>query len=177
MLEIECHTSNNHRYRSVCGYHPGDKACFLSVPHFAVCWGFQVDPIWRCLKNLPLQPRHDCMSSPFVACSLSKYYWKKFISFKKSKNEKGVQVQISKTLVSTVKESGEILINYYCHCTFSQYTVSMKRHTAFHPLKFTGFESFSAIEACMTCQLSCRHDLLWNEENVWSVCPCCLIYG
>lgn len=37
---------------------------------------------------MSIQPRHDCMSSPFVACFLSKYYWKKFNSFKKKRDEK-----------------------------------------------------------------------------------------
>lgn len=27
----------------MCDYHPGDKAYFLSVAHFTVCWYFQVD--------------------------------------------------------------------------------------------------------------------------------------
>lgn len=50
--------------------------------------GFPGRPIWRCLKNKPIQPRHDCMSSPFVACFLSKYYRKKFNYFKKNRDEK-----------------------------------------------------------------------------------------
>lgn len=59
------------------------------------------------------------------------------------------------------------------HCMFPQDTFSMKRPTTFCPLEFTGLESFSPTEACVTCQLSCRCDLFWNEETrgVFSLLP------
>lgn len=64
------------------------KSLFPQCGSLCCLLGFPGRPIWRCLKNLPVQPRHDCMSSPFVACFLSKYYRKKFISFKKNRYEK-----------------------------------------------------------------------------------------
>lgn len=61
---------------SVFGYHPVDTACFLAVAYWA-CWlWFPGGPIWRCLKNLFIQPRHDYVTRPFVAYFLSEYCWK-----------------------------------------------------------------------------------------------------
>lgn len=163
---------------SMFGYHPADKVCFLSVAHFACLLWFPGGPIWRCLKNLFIQPRHDCMSSLFVAYFLLKYYWKLVNSFKHKMDEKRIviQVQISKILVRTAKGKCRNTNTYY-DCTFSQGTFSMRRPASFRPLKFTGLESFSPTEACMTCLLSCRCDLSWNEEtcSVFSPAASCVV--
>lgn len=63
------------------------------------------------------------------------------------------------------------------HCTFLGKSILGKRPTSFCPLKFTGLESFSLTEACMTCQLSYRCDLFWNEEtcSVFSPAASCMV--
>lgn len=160
------------------GYHPGDKVCFLSVAHFTVCHDFQADLFEDAWKICLSSPGMIVWAVHLLPVSCLNITERNLTPSRKKKGWKrpGVQVQISKILVRTAKGSFEILINYYCHCTFSQDTISMKRHTSFQPLKFKGFEFFSATEACMTCKLSCRCDLLWNEE-ICGVFPFCFMCG
>lgn len=134
-------------------------------------------PIWRSLKNKSIQPRHDCMSSPFVACFLCKYYWKKFISFKKNRDEKEQEYKFKFPRYWSGEQMKEV--KYWLTITVIAYFPNYfheETHIFPPPQIYRIWISF--------CDWG-FHDLLallqvgpvvkWG--NVWCVFPCCLMYG
>lgn len=78
----------------MCGYHPGEKACFLSVAHFAVCWDFQADlfeDAWKICLSSPDMIVWLVHLLPVSCLNITErifFYRKKFIIFKKNRDEK-----------------------------------------------------------------------------------------